>query len=401
MPADLAHGLLDILGTTLEPDRPVDPADNPNPWATEMTLDGSWAPDLSTGHEPVDIDDDHPWELPLSLDAEDPTERSGLDDPDDEPEALEASDPEESQERHLPAADGSAARALLRIEHSDPDLDDDLALWHTATTPTRPLVAILGPPDMHAPGPRPARRLPWLLEVAVYLALHPHGVTSDKISTDLWPEGQNVSASTIRRAIADTRLWAGHHPDDPARGFIPPISPSGGIPYRLTGHLLDWDLFRRLRKRGQARAAAGHTSDAITDYRAALGLVRGPVLRPLRERGYAWLHNPDQHHDTFIPGFVIDTAHELINLALAEEDLELARQTAETAKVVDPDRTHDRPFLDLMRIAHAEGNLAEMRDHAELLLAERGFEVGEDLPPESFAVFDELFPRGLPASGGR
>jgi hypothetical protein len=30
-----------------------------------------------------------------------------------------------------------------------------------------------------------------------------------------------------------------------------------------------------------------------------------------------------------------------------------------------------------------------MRTHAELLLAERDFEIGEDLPPESFAVFNE------------
>jgi hypothetical protein len=48
-----------------------------------------------------------------------------------------------------------------------------------------------------------------------------------------------------------------------------------------------------------------------------------------------------------------------------------------------------------MRIAHAAGDLDEMRTHAELLLAERDFEVGEDLPPESFAVFNQLFPHGL------
>jgi hypothetical protein len=48
-----------------------------------------------------------------------------------------------------------------------------------------------------------------------------------------------------------------------------------------------------------------------------------------------------------------------------------------------------------MRIAHAEGNTGAMRQYAELLLAERDFEIGEDLPPESFAVFHELFPNGL------
>ena len=34
--------------------------------------------------------------------------------------------------------------------------------------------------------------------------------------------------------------------------------------YRIRGHLLDWDLFRRLRKRAQARAAAQHPA-AVDD----------------------------------------------------------------------------------------------------------------------------------------
>ena len=96
-------------------------------------------------------------------------------------------------------------------------------------------------------------------------------------------------------------------------------------------------------------------------------------------------------------GFIIDTAHDLVDLILARADLDtgdldLARSAATTAQTVDPDRTSDRPFTDLMRIAHAAGDLDEMRTHAELLLAERDFEIGEDLPPGSFAVFNELFP---------
>jgi hypothetical protein len=82
---------------------------------------------------------------------------------------------------------------------------------------------------------------------------------------------------------------------------------------------------------------------------------------------------------------------------LDTSDLDTARTAAATAQTVDPDRTSDRPFTDLMRIAHAAGDLDEMRTHAELLLAERDFEVGEDLPPESFAVFNQLFPHGLRA----
>ena len=222
--------------------------------------------------------------------------------------------------------------------------------------------------------------------------------------TDLWPDGSAVHPTTIRRAIAEARAWTGHDTTtDPPTEFIPAISPAGGDRYRLTGHLTDWDLFRRLRKRAQARTTADqHDRPRSPTTPPPSALVRGPVLHPLRSRGYAWLHNPDQRHADLIPGYVIDTAHELIDLilthtALDTGDLDTARAAATTAQTVDPDRTSDRPFTDLMRIAHAAGDLDEMRTHAELLLAERDFEVGEDLPPESFAVFNELFPHGLRA----
>jgi len=388
--AELALGLVSVIGTTFEPDVPVPTATDPSPWAIEMTIDGA----LSRDHASVpDHEDDRP-------DAD-------LEPPDAPPVVL----PEPRRDGDFtatadqraagPAANPGPERTLLRAELNDPDLDADLDRWRSAEPPSRPLIAILGEPEMRAPGVRPNRRVPWLLEVALYLALHPQGVDRDKISTDLWPEGRNIQPPTIRRAIAEVRAWAGQDiSTDPPTDFVPPISSSGTDRYRMFGQLCDWDLFRRLRKRAQARHAAGHHTEAITDYQAALSLVRGPVLRPIRERGYAWLRNPDQHHDSIVPAFIIDAAHELVDLALERDDLPLARSAAETARLVDPDLTFDRPFTDLMRVAHAEGNLAEMREHADLLLAERDFEVGEDLPPESFAVFNALFPHGLrtPAS---
>jgi hypothetical protein len=371
MPADIALGLLSVIGTALEPDVPVPPAPDAQVWANDMGSDGSLQPDDTSA--------------------------------DDAPAETDIADPGDAQVRPLhvaaapePEPDPAAHRRLLLVEKQDPELDDDVALWHAERPSPRPLVSILGEPAFDAAGPPPEKRRSWYVEVVVYLALHPMGVDRDKITTDLWPEGSTVQPPTIRRAVAEARQWAGKdHTVDPPADHIPSISPAGGDRYRITGHLLDWDLFRRLRKRAQARAAAGRRADAADDYENALGLVRGPVLHPLRQRGYQWLHNPDQRHEHLIPGFIIDTAHELVDLALDEGDIELARFAAETAQRVDPDRTSDRPFTDLMRIAHLAGDLAEMREHAELLLAERGFEVGEDLPPESFAVFDALFPHGL------
>ncbi|MBW0116281.1 LysM peptidoglycan-binding domain-containing protein [Pseudonocardia abyssalis] len=371
MPADIALGLLSVIGTALEHDVPVPSAPQPQPWADDMRSDGSLQPDTDSpeaGSLVIEIDDsdESPARQPLLTDVADQQ------------------------------PDPAAHRRLLLVEKQDPELDDDVALWRAQGPSARPLVSILGEPAFAAAGPLPEKRHSWYVEVVVYLALHPTGVDRDKITTDLWPEGSTVRPPTIRRAVAEARQWAGKNRSvDPPVDHIPSISPAGGDRYRITGHVMDWDLFRRLRKRAQARVAAGRRADATHDYENALRLVRGPVLHPLRQRGYGWLHNPDQRHEHLIPGFIIDTAHELVDLALDDDDIELARFAAETAQRVDPDRTFDRPFTDLMRIAHAAGDLAEMREHAELLLAERGFEVGEDLPPESFAVFDALFPHGL------
>ena len=112
------------------------------------------------------------------------------------------------------------------------------------------------------------------------------GSTATNSSTELLPDGTTVTPPTIRRAIAEARAWTGKDTStDPPTEFIPAISPAGGDRYRITGHLTDWDLFRRLRKRAQARAAADQHTAAVTDYTAALALIRGPVLHPLRAAG--------------------------------------------------------------------------------------------------------------------
>lgn len=387
MPEPLARGVVAVLDTATAPDQPVRRANDPDPWADDMNEDGTWR------RPPAASSDDDEAEPPPASPEPPAPEPSGATLVNHKP--LDGGSAG-GEPVHSEPADPVAQRRLLLVEQQDPQLDDDLALWTANAVPARPLIGILGPPQLRSPGQPPEKRHSWYLEVVLYLALHPHGVDRDKLMTDLWPEGVAIQPPTIRRAIAEARAWAGKDTtSDPPTDFIPAISPAGGDRYRITGHLTDWDLFRRLRKRAQARAAAHRHASAIADYTAALQLIRGPVLHPLRSRGYAWLHNPDQRHADLIPGFVIDTAHELVDLALAEGDVDLARFAATTAQTVDPDRTSDRPFTDLMRIAHATGDLDEMRTHAELLLAERDFEVGEELPPESFAVFDELFPHGL------
>jgi hypothetical protein len=251
---------------------------------------------------------------------------------------------------------------------------------------------VLGDALVSAPGTAPTQRLQWYTEVLVYLALHPAGVQPAKLVDDLW-NGAAVKAVTYRQVMSAARKWAGEHPDggDNLTHLI------GSTPYQLRDFLLDWHLFRRLRKRAQARAAADphDRAAAITDYRAALELVRGPVLANQRPGGYNWLANPDQCIDRNLPGFIADCAHELVELALADNDLELATWAATTARRTDAHRTEDRPLLDLMRIAHHRGDHTELERHAQQLVADAGVELPEDLPPRVYETFNQLLPHGL------
>ncbi len=372
MSRDTGAGIADILNTTGAPDVPVRPATDPAPWAADMTEDGSHLLDDTTDEpDPTAVADPGPTR---------PVER-----PDTDPA------PPVPPERAT-ASRADAERQLGIVEHQDPDLDADLTRWAADGVPVVPLLGILGGPTVRAPGDLPSARPSWFTEVLVYLALHPGGVTMSKATADLWPEGRRVNPATVRHAFYGARRWAGRGlGGDPAAPFVSDMLADDR--YRLRGHLLDWDLFRRLRKRAQARHAADHPG-AVADYQAALALIRGPVLHPQRPGGYAWLNNHDQRHDLQIPGFIVDTARELVDIALANNDTALARHAAETARVVDIDAAFDQPLVDLMRVAHAEGNPAEMEQYATILLDAREFDVPEELPPDTFAVFNQLLPTG-------
>jgi len=121
--------------------------------------------------------------------------------------------------------------------------------------------------------------------------------------------------------------------------------------YQVDGLLIDADLFRRLRVRGEARGA-----DGITDLSRALTLVGGQPFDRLRTGGWSWLHEGDRL-DQHMLCAVVDVAHMVTTSALKSGDLGQARAAAELAA---PSAPHEEiPRLDLAAVAAAEGHARE------------------------------------------
>jgi hypothetical protein len=97
--------------------------------------------------------------------------------------------------------------------------------------------------------------------------------------------------------------------------------------YQVDGLLIDADLFRRLRVRGEARGA-----DGITDLSRALTLVGGQPFDQLRTGGWSWLHEGDRLDQHMLCA----VAHMVTTSALKSGDLGQARAAAEFAALAAP-----------------------------------------------------------------
>lgn len=376
---------------------PPGPMPGPEPWARGMTTDGALIPEEQlTSPAPEPVMDDQVGETV----AGDDSDQVGQEQPpaptdtiaqDSEPGTAGRHDGHEGgQVLPLRPAPSPAAVAVLRSTlAADEDLDEDLAEWF-ATTARRPRVAVLGPPTVTASGPPPSGRLARMTEMAVYLGTH-REVDADKFVTDLWAEDATVKAVSRRSDVSRVRAWLGV--DEQGRKYLPEARSK---PYRLT-RLLDLDLFRRLRKRADARAGAGDPVGAQRDLLTALMLVRGPVMDQASPDAYGWLLTSDPAGVQQATLMVIATAHQLVDSALDDDDLDLARVAADIAHRIDPGE--DQPLCDLLRISHRAGDDLAARSWAQLLLQSNGVETPEDLPNfDSFQTVSEVFPRGLRAA---
>ncbi|MGV8968291.1 MAG: LysM peptidoglycan-binding domain-containing protein [Cellulomonas sp.] len=269
------------------------------------------------------------------------------------------------------------------VEDADPLLDEDVAAWF-AESSRLPKLRLLGPVRATTRGKPLLKRKPYMTELLTFIALHPHGATPVEVS-----EAFGLTGAKVREYVRLVREWLGtnprtgepHVPDARlARGALHRGTPV----YEVVDLLVDLDLFRRLRARGQASG-----TDGIEDLRTALRLVEGrPFDAPVQRRaggGWTWLVDGDRIDEHAVVA-VVDVAHLVVTHALAEGDVAAARMAAETAAMAAP--FEEIPRLDLAAVATAEGRHAEAHRIIRDEIANRTDDEGA--PPELVGRTEEI-----------
>lgn len=235
-----------------------------------------------------------------------------------------------------------------QVEDADPGLDSDLDAWFSDGC-FRPRLRLLGPVEARTSGTPLDRRVPFYTEMLAYLVTRPYGATTDEVATAF-----GLELSRVRKDINILRDWLGANPAAgekfiPAARHTPDAKSRGVGVYQVVDALVDIDLFRRLRVRGESRG-----SDAgIDDLTRALQLVAGRPFEKLRPGGWGWLYEGDRL-DQHLVCAIADVAHVVVTHSLQVEDRERARTAAGIAMMAAPDEEVAR--LDLAAVLQSEGH---------------------------------------------
>lgn len=235
----------------------------------------------------------------------------------------------------------------------------------------------MGPVKAHTFGKPQSHSKGFLTEILAYLALHPDGVSSDQLA-----EAVGTSRKKARDHVSTIRAWLGQ---DPATGALhlphaDDVRRHDGVQvYRLSGVLVDADLFKRLHARGVSRGP-----DGLHDLIAALRLVTGQPFDQLRPQGWGWLFAGTERHDQYLIVGIGAVAHLVTVHSLETMNLEQAPWAAQVARRADP--YAETPNLDLAAIAIAEGRPG---DSADLLRANVTDRTDDDGPPPDLSARTE------------
>lgn len=246
------------------------------------------------------------------------------------------------------------ANLRSEVEQKDPGLDQDYTDWMDPET-DRARLTLLGPVAVRAHGKALAKRRPYFTELLVFLWFHRrHGATRDNIV-----DAFGTPPDRVRKDISVLRDWLGTNPHTgqpylPAADKAPSAKATGVNVYQLVDEdiLVDWDLFKRLRLRGDTRGG----NEGRADLMKALQLVSGRPCDRLRESGWTWLADGERH-DLYMPTAITDIALTLTTHFLNEHDTTQARRANEIALLAAPDEEATK--LCMVQIAKAEGHRSE------------------------------------------
>lgn len=225
------------------------------------------------------------------------------------------------------------------------------------------------------------------LEIAVYLALHPDGVSDERLKTALWADAAPTT-STFNTAISSTRAPLGRdaHGEPHLEPFV-----DAGRTYRVGKQVTsDWHRFTMRLE----HALHADQTTAIRDLRDALALVRG---QPFAEsHGFEWAWSEGLIANMELT--VARAAHQLATWCLETGDTDGAIWAAMQGLVAAP--ADETLYRDRMRAHDHAGNPAGIETvMSELQHAVEDIEPWDAIHPETVALYQQLI-RGRRRSAG-
>lgn len=228
-----------------------------------------------------------------------------------------------------------------------------------------PRIRVLGPVRLEG-AEQPPRRAK-MLELIVWLTLHPPGADLDTAATALWPE-RAPAPRTLWTLTWGARQALGNRPD--GEPYLPRYERLSLDPAVTS----DWRDF-------QALASSADPGE----WHRALGLVRGP---PFAEVDWPWAVT--EGLAAAMESEIVDLAAKASEAAFARDDLATAAWATEQGLLASP--YDERLYRLLMRIADRSGNPAGVRAVMARLSAVLAEEVepADAVHPETWALYERL-----------